>query len=313
MSKLIATLSLLSIAAAQTGVIPTGPPSASGYPSPGNITACPQSVDSLCAYDGQTTFCYDAGSVLYTITCGMCFDGEVMPPTTGEAKVKRDNYFDSADVTLADCTSACDAQSSCLAVNVLDGASCEMVSTIAGITIPAAGSVAAYKGYWGYNSTIPGGPPSGSNTTVPANVTVVASVSSPAKTSVGSSTSSLVSASSTSADASALPASSSDSALSTSSLSSITTSTSSSVADAASIGSPSVSADNATAVVAPTAFSSTTYAAITPSGVNPSAGFGFSSGGIIPLPPAGTAMPGGAGASPPSDFPLPVPSRPAAP
>ncbi|KAK0255529.1 hypothetical protein LTS09_009551 [Friedmanniomyces endolithicus] len=303
MSKLIATLSLLSIAAAQTGVIPTGPPSASGYPTPGNITACPQSVDSLCAYDGQTTFCYDAGSVLYTITCGMCFDGEVMPPTTGEAKVKRDNYFDSVDVTLADCTSACDAQSSCLAVNVLDGASCEMVSTIAGITIPAAGSVAAYKGYWGYNSTIPGGPPSGSNTTVPANVTVVASVSSPATTSVGSSTSSLVSASSTSADASALPASSSDSALSTSSLSSITTSTSSSVADAASIGSPSVSADNATAVVAPTAFSSTTYAAITPSGVNPSAGFGFSSGGIIPLPPAGTAMPGGAGASPPSDFP----------
>ncbi|KAK0284255.1 hypothetical protein LTR35_005971 [Friedmanniomyces endolithicus] len=303
MSKLIATLSLLSIAAAQTGVIPTGPPSASGYPTPGNITACPQSVDSLCAYDGQTTFCYDAGSVLYTITCGMCFDGEVMPPTTEEAKVKRDDYFDSADVTLADCTSACDAQSSCLAVNVLDGATCEMVSTIAGITIPAVGSVAAYKGYWGYNSTIPGAPPSGSNTTVPTNATVVAGVSSPAATGVASSTGSLVSASSTSASASALPTSSSVYALSTSSLDSIITSTSSSVADAASIGLPSVPTNNTTAVVAPTAFSSTTYAAITPSGVNPSAGFGFSSGGIIPLPPAGTAMRGGAGASPPSDFP----------
>ncbi|KAK0347350.1 hypothetical protein LTR94_003295 [Friedmanniomyces endolithicus] len=303
MSKLIASLSLLSIAAAQTGVIPTGLPSASGYPTPGNITACPRSVDSLCAYDGQTTFCYDASSVLYTITCGMCFDGEVIEPTQGGSKVKRDDYFDSAYVTLADCTSVCDAQSSCLAVNVLDGASCEMVTTIAGITIPAAGSVAAYKGYWGYNSTIPGGPPSGSNTTVPTNVTVVAGVSSPATTSVGSSTGSMVSASSTSASSSALPTSSSDSSLSTSSLDSIITSTSSSVADAASIGSPPVSADNATAVVAPTAFSSTTYAAITPSGVNPSAGFGFSSGGVVPLPPAGTAMPGGAGASPPSDFP----------
>ncbi|KAK0254988.1 hypothetical protein LTS09_010101 [Friedmanniomyces endolithicus] len=298
MSRLIASLSLLSLAAAQTGVIPTGLPSSSGYPTPGNTTACPQSVDSLCAYDGQTTFCYDAASVLYTITCGMCFDGEVIVPTAGGAKVKRDNYFDYPKVTLAECTSACDAQSSCLAVNVLDGASCEMVDTITGITIPAVGSVAAYKGYWGYNSTIPGGPPSGSNTTASANVTAVASESSSATTSAGSSTSNVVSALSSSASASVLSASSSDPVLSTSSSDSVTSTTISSVADAASTGVPSVSANDTTA-----AFSSTTYAAITPSGVNPSAGFGFSSGGIIPLPPAGTAMPSGAGGPPPSDFP----------
>ncbi|EMC99601.1 hypothetical protein BAUCODRAFT_128395 [Baudoinia panamericana UAMH 10762] len=145
---------------AQTSVTSASGSSASGYPTADNFTACPSSVDSLCTYQGQTTFCYDATSLLYTITCGMSFQGTVMEANSaadeGEADVAKRDYFSSPYVTLADCQSACDSRATCEAVNVLDGASCQIMDTITGINTSAPGVVAAYKGYWGYNTTILG-------------------------------------------------------------------------------------------------------------------------------------------------------------
>ena len=208
----------------------------------------------------------------------MSFNGAIIgadSDDTEEIKMKRDNYFASSDVSLADCTSACDAEASCLAVNVVEGASCDMVSTITGITNPAPGTVAAYKGYWGYNSTIPGGPPPGLNTTIPANTTSLPTEVGPVTTSVISST--------------------------TSSESQEATTSSTPVASS---GFPSISANDTAPAIGPTDFPSTTYPGVIPSGVRPSGGFGFPSGGMQPMPPAGTGFPG-APSGPPSGFPAP--------
>lgn len=187
MSSFIFTLiSLVSIAFAQTGntvgYAPTGIPSAgfgrpsgilasgipvpSGYSGAGNSTACPPSINTLCFYPYQVTYCYDASNVLYTVTCGIAFTGETADAEAASEKsaVKRD-----ASTSLVDCQGACDSSSACLGVD-FDAHSCTLLSTVTGITTTGLGSVGAWKGYWaGGAPTINGTEPSLSNTTVPAN------------------------------------------------------------------------------------------------------------------------------------------------
>ncbi|KAK5108446.1 hypothetical protein LTR62_008333 [Meristemomyces frigidus] len=179
-----AVFSLLSLAAAQsstTSSTDTSSISASPAPVPaGNFTTCPTTPDALCASAGQTTYCYDDSSELYTLTCNASFTGHIVTDVNDEAKStsirksKRDSFFEFPYVTLADCMSACDARSTCIAVNVINGSSCMLLDTVNGMDISVAGKVAAYKGLWLPNSAIPAlngtnGTNFGGNYTAPAN------------------------------------------------------------------------------------------------------------------------------------------------
>ncbi|KAK3678626.1 hypothetical protein LTR78_001924 [Recurvomyces mirabilis] len=197
-SNLIITgLSLLTLAAAQSSTTTSTDTSSYASPAPaGNYSSCPTSVDDLCATAGSTIFCYDESSVLYTLTCNASFVGEILTDVnngddeSGSAsstskKSKRDSFFDFPYVTLADCTSACDSRPNCLAVNVLDGSSCMMLDSIVGMNNSSPSTVAAYKGYWALNATIPsrngtnGTDAPGFNFTLPGNFTLPPNITVP--------------------------------------------------------------------------------------------------------------------------------------
>ncbi|TKA34100.1 hypothetical protein B0A50_00080 [Salinomyces thailandicus] len=145
LSFFLPLLSLSSLALAQTGTsnstgaLSTGVPSASNSSSVAtpDHTRCPSTLDALCTYDGEVTFCYDAADVLYSIKCGVAFIGDF-----SDSNTKRDLKMD-----FSDCQVSCDASPSCQALNY-DGHSCTLFPVVSGYKPSGKGTVAAHKGLW---------------------------------------------------------------------------------------------------------------------------------------------------------------------
>jgi hypothetical protein len=144
-----------------TGSYPSGFPSPSGYPGNETYPSCDQ---SSCEETG-VAYCTDSQGQLYSLNCGVQFNGNASSSLSS----------DSLDA----CQVQCDSIPLCLAFN-FDGQTCSFLARVTGITYPAPGWTAAWRGFWA------GGAPPGSNftnSTIPAeNGTNTTTTSAPTNT-----------------------------------------------------------------------------------------------------------------------------------
>jgi hypothetical protein len=159
---------LIGTTFAQTGFptasFPSDVPSSSGYPTPGNFSACSSTLDAYCSQPDQVTFCYDTNSVLWTVNCAVEFSGQALQSNVSSAAPTGPTRRDTA--CISDCQAQCDGSSACVAFNT-DGGNCTLLSSISGINAPAYGILGAYKGYWPSGAGAPSNS-SSSNYTLPA-------------------------------------------------------------------------------------------------------------------------------------------------